>query len=417
MERLKSGNLKIFIGSLVLTFFIFNFIGCAGKRESSTRELIMWLVGSESQAKAVDALGKEFFKPGGLGFRCEAISWGDAHAKYLTSIAGGVVPDIGMMGLTWGTEFGTLGAMIDIAAAYPEDLEKIKKEVFPGLWQSCQYKGHAYGIPFDLSEHVMFYRSDLVKAVPQNWEELTRLLSELKAQGKGMIFDWGSLEWIGFAPFLWQAGGDFYNQEGSASVLDSAQAEAALKFFSQLYTQCGVPKTRIPIEQGMRTGDFPLAISGNWEIDGLRLGAPEIEGKWAIALLPAGTKGRRTAFIGGRIMGIFSQSQKKKQAWEFIKFLFTPAVQVKLYEAAIAAQDTYLPPNMDTWSELPLSPNFKQILKLQALDTKGPPSVLGWDQSTRFIDEAIQRVVLQGADPKEELAKTKKELDQHIVTR
>jgi hypothetical protein len=57
---------------------------------------------------------------------------------------------------------------------------------------------------------------------------------------------------------------------------------------------------------------------------------------------------------------------------------------------------------------------FKMILKSQAEDGKGPPSVLGWDESTRFIEAAIQRVVLQGADPKEELSRAASQMDKQI---
>jgi ABC-type glycerol-3-phosphate transport system substrate-binding protein len=164
----------------------------------------------------------------------------------------------------------------------------------------------------------------------------------------------------------------------------------------------------------MRTGDFPLAISGNWKIDSLRLTAPEINGKWSIALLPAGPTGKRTAFMGGRVMGIFSKSKNKQRAWEFIKFLFEPLVQIRLYEAARATQDSYLPSNMLSWDKLPMEAEFKLILKTQGQDAKGPPSILGWDESTRFIEEAIQRVVLQGADAKKELAIAAEEIDKRI---
>jgi ABC-type glycerol-3-phosphate transport system substrate-binding protein len=409
---------KNFLRKIIFLFIPILLIGCVAKKEEKkVQEVVMWLVGSESQAKTIDALGKAFFKDKGLRFRCEAISWGEAHSKYLTSIAGGVVPDIATMGLTWGTEFGSLGVMVDLAATYPQDLEKIKKETFPGIWEACQYKDRVYGIPLDLTEHIMYYRTDIIESAPRTWQDLTDLLLKLKSQNKGMIFDWGSLEWIGFSLYLWQAGGDYYNKEGAASTLASDAAATALKFFTELYTKYSVPKTSIPVEQGMRTGDFPLAISGNWKMDGLTLAAPEIKSKWSICLLPSGPTGRRTTFMGGRIIGILSQSKYKKEAWEFIKFLFSPDIQVEIYKAAVASQDTYLPPNVDTWDKLPMEANFKRILKSQALDAKGPPSVLGWDQSTRFIDEAIQRVVLQGASPEEELKKAEKELTRNIKIR
>ncbi len=407
-------------------FLIFGFCvslaGCSQpgapseKRQSVNRprELLMWLVGSESQAKEVQAIGNEFFKDKDIAFRCEAISWGDAHTKYLTSIAGGVIPDIGTMGLTWGTEFGYLGAMVDLADDFPRDLKIIKKKNFHGLWEAVKYKDKVYGIPFDLSLQIMFYRNDIIADPPATWAELADLLADLRSQKKGMIFDWGSMSWIGYAPYLWQAGGDFYNREGGRSALDSEEAVEALEFFAGLYTDLGVPKTQIPLEQGMRIGDFPLAISGNWKIETLLLSAPEIKGKWSVALLPAGPSGSHTAFLGGRVMGIFRKSKNKQMAWEFIKFLFQPQTQVRLYEAARKAQDSYLPSNIATWDILPIEPQFKEILRLQAQDAKGPPSVLGWDESTRFIEGAIQRVVLQGADAREELAKAAREMDRYI---
>jgi ABC-type glycerol-3-phosphate transport system substrate-binding protein len=415
-------KIKFIFWILIFGFCIF-LAGC-GQRESPLekqqpatsrpQELLMWLVGSESQAKAIQKIGDEFFKDKGIGFRCEAISWGDAHTKYLTCIAGGIIPDIGTMGLTWGTEFGSLGAILDLAKEFPEDIKKIKENVFGGLWQAIEYKGKVYGIPFDLSLQIMFYRNDIIPNPPATWQELADLLMSLKSQGKGMIFDWGSMSWIGYAPYLWQAGGNFYNQEGTRSTLDSEEAVRALKFFASLYTDLGVPKTKIPLEQGMRTGDFPLAISGNWKLDSLRLTAPEIAGKWSIALLPAGPTGAHTAFLGGRIIGVFNKSKNQHLAWEFIKLLFEPQIQIRLYEAAKAAQDSYLPTNVFAWEDLPMDIEFKRVLKSQAQDAKGPPSILGWDESTRFIEEAIQKVILQGRDAREELAKTAQELDKRI---
>jgi ABC-type glycerol-3-phosphate transport system substrate-binding protein len=229
-----------------------------------------------------------------------------------------------------------------------------------------------------------------------------------------MIFDWGSLSWIGFSPFLWQAGGDYYDRDYTRVTIDSPRALEAMKFFCGLYTAYGVPKTKIPLEQGMRTGDFPIAISGNWKIDGLRLNAPEIAGKWSIALLPKGPSGARTALIGGRVMGIFSRSKKRKESWEFIKFLFSPPIQKRLYEGALLRQDTYLPPNMSAWDSIEMGAAIKNVLVEQAMDAKGPPPVTNWDSSAKFIDEAIQKTVLQGSDPAASLASAKIELERML---
>lgn len=395
--------------------------GC-GKRADPDQagkpvEIMMWLNGSEGQAGTIKSLAKDFYRKTGIKVNCEAISWGDAHSKYLTSIAGGVAPDIGAMGLTWATEFGELGAMVDLASAYPADVAAIKETIFSGLWNSIEYKGKVYGVPFDMTEYVMYYRSDILKESPRTWEELTRTLEELNKSGKGMLFDWGSLSWIGYSPFLWQAGGDYYSSGYSEAIIDSPEAELAMKFFSELYTKYEVPKTKIPLEQGMRTGDFPLALSGNWKIDELRLSAPEIEGRWSIAMMPKGPSGKRTGFIGGRIMGIFEQSGHKKEAWDFIRYLSTPEVRKALYEAALVKQDAYLPPDKRTWVMIDMDPKFKKVLIDQAEDSKGPPAIANWDAYTKNIDGVIQRSILQGVDPKKGLSEVDKELERAVSAR
>lgn len=402
-----------FIAMFMALVLAFTSSGCGGHAEKKN-EIVMWLVGTEAQAKTIMALGEDFTKVTGVKVVCQAISWGDAHSKYLTAIAGDVTPDIGTMGLTWGMEFGNLGAMVDLKKQYPQDVGEIEKKIFPGILRSTQLGGSVYGVPFDLSEQVMYYRTDIIAQPPKTWEELIATIRSLKDQGKGMVFDWGSLDWIGFSPFLWQAGGDYFNSNYTKVALDTPEAEKGLNFFAQLYKE-GVPKTQVPVEQGMRTGDYPLAITGNWKVISLTVGAPEIKGKWAIAPLPTGPTGKRTAFIGGRVLGIFSKSTMKKEAWEFIKFLFRSDNQVKLYQASIATEDSYLPPNMDTWASLPMDDAFKKVFEAQAKDAQGPPPVLAWDPSTRFVNEAIQMVVLKGADAKTELKKAtdamQKELD------
>lgn len=387
--------------------------GCGPKRTNST-ELTMWLIGSEAQAQAINALAEPFMKQTGVRVRCEAISWGEAHSKYLTAVAGGVEPDIGTMGLTWGVEFGRLGALVDLQQAFVQDVAAIEQHTFPGLWDSIEYGGTVYGIPFDLTLQVLYYRTDLVAKLPQTWDELEGVLEHLRKDNRRMIIDWGNLSWIGYAPFLWQAGGDFYDAAQTAAMLDSPEAVRGLEFFRDLYTRHDVPRTSIPIEQGLRTGDFPLAMSGNWKMVSLSLGVPEIAGKWGIGLLPKGPNGKRTAFLGGRIMSIFKRSQHQAEAWAFLKYLFEPSVQAQLYQKGLETQDAYLPPNVASWDALPIEAAMKTALTQQAQDAKGPPATVGWTETTHVVEAAIQRVILQDADPKAELRKASEAMDKAL---
>lgn len=374
------------------------FQGCSPAKQSEV-QLTMWLVGSEAQARTINELAKSFTRQTGIQVQCEAVAWGEAHSKYLTAVAGGVQPDIGTMGLTWGSEFGRLGALVDLKQAFPEEAAAIQRGTFPGLWESIEQGNQAFGVPFDLTLQVLYYRTDLIPKPPETWDDLVSLLQRLSQDNRRMIIDWGNLSWIGYAPFLWQAGGDFYHRPNATAALDSPEAVKALVFFRDLYTRYGVPKTSLPIEQGLRTGEFPLAISGNWKTVSLTVGVPEIAGRWRIGPLPQGPSGRRTAFLGGRIIGIFANSRHTHEAWQFLRYLFEPAVQVKLYQSALETQDAYLPPNVAAWDALPMEPEMKAVLQRQAKDAKGPPPVSGWNESTHLLEGAIQRVIFQGADP------------------
>ncbi|NQT33201.1 MAG: extracellular solute-binding protein [Candidatus Omnitrophica bacterium] len=405
---------KIFTAVLAVIFTV-SLAGCGGGTKKKN-EIMVWHVGSESQAQTIAAISEEFTAQTGVKVVCQAISWGNAHSKYLTSIAGDVAPDIGSMGLTWGMEFGELGAMVDLRKEFPGEVSALEKKIFPGILRSTRVGDKVYGIPFDMSEHIMYYRTDIVPDPPQTWQELLEVLRELKAQNKSMVLHWGALDWIGYSPFLWQAGGSYYNDDCTEVTLDSPEAAEGLNYLAQLYAE-GVPKTTVPIEQGMRTGDYPIAISGNWKIISLTIGAPEIKGKWAISMLPKGPSGKRTAFIGGRIFGIFSKSTMKPEAWEFIKFLFKPENQVKMYESSLETEDAYLPPNMDAWKDLPMDKKYKRVLEDQAKDAQGPPPVLSWDASTRAVNHAIQMVILKNADAGAELKKAADEMRKEMKAR
>ena len=63
---------------------------------------------------------------------------------------------------------------------------------------------------------------------------------------------------------------------------------------------------------------------------------------------------------------------------------------------------------------LPMEKEFKDVLKAQAMEAKGPPPVVVWDASTRFVNEAIQKVVLTGVGPEKALAQAAKSMNNEL---
>jgi ABC-type glycerol-3-phosphate transport system substrate-binding protein len=403
----------------VRSFLYFSLVcltaGCTPSRESGGPKLVYWHVGSEEEAQIISRLAEQRFTPAtGIKVQCDSVAWGEAHSKYLTAMAGDVVPDVGAMGLTWGTEFGSKGQMVDLRQAFPAELEAIKSNTFASVWAATEYKGFSYALPFDMTLQVLYYRKDMVPHPPKTWADLTRLLADLNKQNRGMVIDWGFLDWIGFSPFLWQAGGDYYTPDGARAAIDSPAAVKALSFYADLHRKYKVPQSSQGIAQGMRSGLYPLGISGNWLINSLAADAPELEGKWDLALLPAGPTGKPTAFIGGRSIGIFAKSARKNDAWAFITFLCEKETQQAIYTEIAKSHNIYMPPNVHAWDDLPIPAPLKTVLIAQAQAAKAPPSVLGWDDSTRFVAEAVQNAVVAGKDPATVLAVAAKAMNEKI---
>ncbi len=126
MHYKKFFNIPNYLPLLFLVVCLISLLGCA--KRPAEKEILMWLVGSEEQALTIMEVARDFYSQTGVKVRCEALSWGEAHTKYLISVVGEVPPDIGTMGLTWGTEFGSLGAMVNLREAFPDELKQIEKK-------------------------------------------------------------------------------------------------------------------------------------------------------------------------------------------------------------------------------------------------------------------------------------------------
>ena len=86
-----------------------------------------------------------------------------------------------------------------------------------------------------------------------------------------------------FLAVSFQHGGRFYNDEGTRSALDTPEVYLALKEFSALFTNYGVPVSA-NFYMRMRMGVMPMGIGSYSDYLLLSVSAPELAGRWSIAL-------------------------------------------------------------------------------------------------------------------------------------
>ena len=381
-------------------------------------KLTIWLVGDDKAPSVLKPAVEAFQrKHPGTEFDVRAVPWGDAMTKYSAAIASKSGPDIVTGGLSYGIELGAKGGLVDIGKKAPDLVAQMNKTANKGILKAISKGDAMYAVPYDLTVQLQFYRTDLMAKAPTTWAEFAGEVEKLQKGGaKGFAQQWGNMGWLGFFPYLYQAGGAIYDAQCSKALINSDEAVTALKYYAQIYTKFKAPTDSWPdIETGLETGSYPLAQSGAWIFTSLDVSRKKIEGKWSVAKLPAGPTGKSTAFIGGTTIGVTNFSSQQELAIDFLRTLYEDEVAKQMMNAAFKQGIQWLPGGrQDLIEHAALPAQRKEALLAQLQDAEGPPNCKGWEKTDDAVTRAIQQVVLNGADPKQALNTAAEKLDKAL---
>lgn len=327
------------------------------------------------------------------------VSWGEAHSQFLTSVAAGVAPDMAMMGGAWAVEFYNMGAFAPAGDNLPADFAD---QFFPTALDAIQFDGELYGVPWEGATWAFFYRTDLFEEAgldpnkpPQNWDELVEYGKKLTVDkdGDGEPDQWGlvfpAAGWEPddyFLPFAWQADCSVAEQTeaGWVSTLAEPSGLEALQFYYDLvHTDKVTPSSIVgytweEAKNAFAFGDAAMMYNGMWVIGVLRDSAPEIEGKWATALSPAGPNGTIAVMGYPNTVNVTAQSKHQAEAYQFLAFLHSGSPSwvdkyamahaslnwTKAYAESEFAQDPMVKPfveAMDYGNYRPFAPDYEKF--------------------------------------------------------
>lgn len=384
-------------------------LGTACVAPARAEKLTVWLVGDDKSPKVLQPAIDSFkAKRPGVEFEVRAIPWGDAMTKYSAAIASRTGPDIVTGGLSYGIELGAKGGLVDLAKKAPDLVKSLEKTANPGFMRSIRSSdGTMFALPYDLNVQLQIYRTDLVAKAPATWDELAAEVEKQRGAGaKGWAQQWGNMAWVGFFPYLQQAGGSLYDAKCTKATVDSPEAVKALQYYATLYTKLKAPSDPWPdAETGLESGAYPLVQTGSWVFTSLDVSRKKILGKWRAAKLPAGPTGKSTAFIGGTTIGVTTMSAQPDLAIEFVRSIYETPVSKKMTDTALKMGLLWLPGGREDLiesSDLPA--DRKRAIVEQLKDAEGPPNCKGWEKVDDAVTRAVQQVVLAGADAKQSLA-------------
>jgi ABC-type glycerol-3-phosphate transport system substrate-binding protein len=377
---------------------------------AESRRLVVWMVGDDKTPRLIETAVQAFkAEHPGVEVEVRDVPWADAMTKYSAALASRRGPDLITGSTTYAIDLGTKGALVDLGQRAPDLVRLLEQYANPGAMRAVRKPdGTMYAAPFDMHVQLQFYRTDLLPKPPDTWAEFVAATESLRARGtRGFAQQWGNTSWVGYYPYLLQAGGAIYDAGCTRSLVDSPQAVRALEFYASLYRRLQAPTDSWPdADGGLENGSYPLIQSGTWQLTQLDMLHKSVVGKWAAAPLPAGESGRRTALLGGTAMGVTTFSPHIELALDFMRTLYRPEVARKMVETAPALGLMWLPAGrQDQVAAMPMPADRKQAMLAQLQDAEGPPNCPGWMRLDYALTRAVQRVVLAGADPRTELTR------------
>ncbi|WKB55843.1 extracellular solute-binding protein [Eleftheria terrae] len=391
----------------------------AAMAQAQATRLTIWLVGDDKGPQILQPAVEAFKRRhAGVEVEVRAIPWSDAMTKYSAALASKKGPDILTGGLSYGMELGTKGGLLDLAKKAPDLVKTVQQSGHPGIVRATATAPAVFALPYDLTVQLQFYRTDKVARPPSTWDELRDEVQRQQAAGnRGYAQQWGNMGWVGFFPYLKQAGGALYDAACTRSVVDSPEAVQALQYYASLYTRFKLPTDTWPdVESGLENGTHPVVQSGSWMFASLDVSRKKIAGKWAASKLPAGPSGRSTALVGGTVIGVTTISPQPDLAVDFVRTIYDSETTRQMMTAAAKRGFLWLPGGRhDLIASADLPPERKKPLLEQLADAEGPPTCKGWERSDDTLTRAVQQVVLSGADPKAALGEAAQRLTRELA--
>ncbi|WP_046227996.1 sugar ABC transporter substrate-binding protein [Paenibacillus dauci] len=396
--------------SMIACMLVFSIVlaGCSGQDKATTadgkRILKIWGMGGEGGSLPDMVAAFEKANPD-IDVQVQQIPWGSAHDKLLTAVASKSGPDVIQMGMTWIPEFANAGALMDLTP-YVEQYPNLKPEnFFEGARETMKFNDQMISVPWYMETRVLYYRTDLLKEVgynepPKTWAELKDAATKLAARGNGnygILLDNQDAAFT--LPFAWENGSEVISN--NQAQFNQPPYIEAVKYLTSFYKEGLAPtQSDMQLLPAFGQGMVPMFFSGPWSINQIHETAPQIDGKWSTALIPAKEEGGKSASVlGGSNWSVFSSAVNKDDAVKFISFMSDPANQVKYYELS---KD--LPSTLKAWEDKAFSSNEQiKTFREQMETSRTSPFVKSWEAIGSLIKDSLQQINIGGADVQKQM--------------
>lgn len=351
--------------------------------------------------------------------------------------AAGKQPDLALgIGMETPVDYAMRGAAMDLSKL--EGFNEVASRFHPGILRSYAYDGGVYGLPETITFNMMYVRTDVLASLglepPETWEDVLLLLPTL--QERGMTFAYPQLpkppenlttgsflmEKPDFVTPFYQHGASFYSEDGLNAELTSREGFAAFQHWTDWYSKYSLPMDVPTFYIHFISGAMPVGVADISVYSQFVIAAPEISGHWLMLPIPGvklddGSIARWTQAVSTSAM-IMKESNKKEEAWTFLKWWTSEDVQTRYsldIESFAGIEYRWYTANEQAFQQLPWSELELEILNEQLAWIKNMPFVPGYYYLPRVMDAAWNKTVLEGIPPREALEQAQLELQREMA--
>ncbi|MFI8434631.1 ABC transporter substrate-binding protein [Streptomyces sp. NPDC079020] len=253
-------------------------------------------------------------------------TYAQLNEKITTGLAGGLLPDVLMMGVGWIPPFAAKKAIAELPEKLATAHDYEERVLAPS-----RYNGKLYALPVILDTRIVVYRKDHfaeagIKKTPANWAELRAVAKQLTRNGR-VGFDPFSIElrqcW---ETFLFANGGRLFSEDGKKVLFTDARGVEALQFFKDLVKDGSAvyaKKTELGAPTNIQTGkaSMMMSTSAQW-VQVKELNPDLIEGDKLGAFILAN---RKPAMLqGGTLVTQSASSKHPAAARALVEYLASP---------------------------------------------------------------------------------------------
>jgi len=319
---------------------------------------------AEPKPVLLKSVVSEFEALTGAKIEFEDLPYPTLQEKQLTSLTQATgAYDLVHVDCTWMGQYAGQGWIIDIkdlvAQTDPSYLDI--QDFVPRLTEEMNiWEGEWYGLPFDTSIMMAYYRKDLLEKYslqpPQTWDEFYEAaktitekekangvygLTLMAKRGVQLSATWDNI--------LGSYGGYFYDKNFKAT-LDSDAAIQSLEMLVKLVSVCNPGSLAQDYDEGdaaFAGGNAAMFMQWNDSIPRYRdPGYSKIIDKWNADLTPGVKQSdgsiKRSPCIGGWNVGISADSKNQELAWEFLLWAVSKDMEKRLAVAQPPARNSIL---------------------------------------------------------------------------